>query len=200
LISISVLTVLGIFGIVCLYRWRRQCRQRRERILRERVAYMLWVTAMGPEGARHPLADLGPPRPAPAPDPSVDVLIAEDDPNVRFAMRRLLEGRGYTCAEAQDGLEAVDIARQHPPRLVLMDLMMPGLDGFSAAQQLRADPRTRAARIHCLTGLDFPAARVAARQAGCEGFLTKPVDSDGLLDVVRTELHPVRQHGDAVLN
>jgi CheY-like chemotaxis protein len=215
LICISVLTVLGVFGLVSVCRWCRQRRRRRERVLRERVAYMLWVMAMGPEGTRHPLAELGtsrpvglppagrtisPPRPATLPDRSVDVLIAEDDPDVRLAVRGLLEGRGYTCAEAGDGREAVDVARERPPRIVLLDLMMPGVDGFTAAQQLRADPRTRGARIHCLTALDFPAARVAAREAGCEGFLTKPVDWDGLLAVVRTALHSAREPSEAALN
>ena len=120
---------------------------------------------------------------------SIDVLIAEDDPIVRLAVRRLLEAEGYTCAEAEDGREAVEIAQQCPPRLVLMDLMMPGLDGFSAAEQLRSFPQTRDVPIHCLTALDFPAARRAAERSGCEVFLTKPFDLDGLLDVVSTALH-----------
>jgi CheY-like chemotaxis protein len=121
---------------------------------------------------------------------SIDVLIAEDDPDVRFAVRQILEREGYTCAEAEDGRAAVEIARQSPPRLILMDLMMPGADGFSAAEQLRADPRTRGIHIHCLTALDFPAARRAAHRSGCEGFLTKPVDLESLLDVVNAALVP----------
>jgi CheY-like chemotaxis protein len=120
---------------------------------------------------------------------SIDVLIAEDDPVVRLAVRQMLEAEGYTCAEAEDGREAVEIAQQCPPRLVLMDLMMPGLDGFSAAEHLRSLPQTRDVPIHCLTALDFPAARRAAERSGCEVFLTKPFDMDGLLDVVSTALH-----------
>ncbi len=120
---------------------------------------------------------------------SFDVLIAEDDPVIRLAVRHLLEGEGYTCAEAGDGREAVEIAQQCPPRLVLMDLMMPDVDGFTAAEQLRSHPRTRDVPIHCLTALDFPAARRAAERSGCEVFLTKPFDMDGLLDVVSTALH-----------
>ena len=119
----------------------------------------------------------------------IDVLVAEDDPVVRLAVRQLLEGEGYTCAEAEDGGEAIDIAQQCPPRLVLLDLMMPGVDGFTAAEKLRSDPRTCNVPIHCLTALDFPAARRAAERSGCEVFLTKPFDVEGLLDIVSTTLH-----------
>jgi CheY-like chemotaxis protein len=120
---------------------------------------------------------------------AIDVLVAEDDPVIRLAVRRLLEDEGYTCAEAEDGREAVEIAQQCPPRLVLLDLMMPEVDGFTAAEQLRSHPRTRDIPIHCLTALDFPAARRAAERSGCEVFLTKPFDVDGLLDIVSTALH-----------
>jgi CheY-like chemotaxis protein len=120
---------------------------------------------------------------------SIDVLIAEDDPLVRLAVRHLLEAEGYSCAEAEDGREAIEIAQQCTPRLVLLDLMMPGLDGFSTAEQLRSLPQTWNVPIHCLTALDFPAARRAAERSGCEAFLTKPFDMDGLLDVVSTALH-----------
>ena len=119
----------------------------------------------------------------------IDVLVAEDDPVVRLAVRQLLEGEGYTCAEAEDGREALDIAQQCSPRLVLLDLMMPEVDGFTAAEQLRSDPRTCDVPIHCLTALDFPAARRAAERSGCEVFITKPFDVEGLLDVVSTALH-----------
>lgn len=123
------------------------------------------------------------------PRKSIDVLIAEDDPLIRMAVRQLLEDQGYTCAEAEDGQEAIECAQQCPPRLVLMDLMMPDVDGYTAAERLRAHPRTRNVPIHCLTALDFPAARRAAQRSGFEVFITKPFDMDGLLDVVSTALH-----------
>jgi CheY-like chemotaxis protein len=123
---------------------------------------------------------------------SIDVLIAEDDPDVRRMLRVLLECDGYTCAEAEDGWEAMAIARETPPRLVLLDLMMPGLDGFSVARQLRSDPQTRTVHLCCLTALDYPEARREARRAGCEVYLTKPFHLDGLLDVVSTALNSGR--------
>jgi CheY-like chemotaxis protein len=113
------------------------------------------------------------------PRASIDVLIAEDDPVIRLAVRQLLEDEGYTCAEAEDGRDVLDIALQYPPRLVLLDLMMPEIDGFTAAEELRSNPLTHDVPIHCLTALDFPAARRAAERSGCDVFLTKPFDVDG---------------------
>src|SRR5947209_5498798 len=120
----------------------------------------------------------------------VDVLIAEDNPFTRKSLRGLLERQGYTCVEAEDGLRAVELALSAPPKCVLLDLVMPGLDGFAVARRLRADPRTSAAHIHCLTGLSDPAAREQARQAGCEAFLTKPLDMEVLLEVLRPSAGP----------
>src|SRR5262249_55498807 len=84
---------------------------------------------------------------------AVDVLIAEDDAPTREGIRRLLEQQGYRGAEAGDGREAWELARRPLPRCVLLDLRMPALDGLAVACQLRADPRTCGAAIHCLTGL-----------------------------------------------
>jgi DNA-binding response OmpR family regulator len=114
----------------------------------------------------------------------MDVLIAEDDAITRLTLRQLLENEGYQCAEADNGRDAVDIARQRPPRLALLDVMMPGLDGFAAARLLRAAPETRGVPILFLTGRDDRSARAAARRAGKTTFLTKPFDYGELLDVV----------------
>jgi CheY-like chemotaxis protein len=118
----------------------------------------------------------------------IDVLIVEDDAITRLTVRQLLESEGYSCAEADDGREVLEIAVQCAPRLVLLDVMMPGMDGFTVARQLRSDPRTRGIRIHFLTGRDDPDARRAARRAGGADLLTKPFDFDGLLDTIRIAL------------
>lgn len=120
---------------------------------------------------------------------ALDVLIAEDDALTREALRRLLEGEGYRCAEAETGDAAVQIAQASPPRLALLDVMMPGPDGFTIARQLRTDERTRAVHIVFLTARDDPQARQAAHQVGCDMMLTKPVDFDGLLDAVSIALY-----------
>lgn len=118
------------------------------------------------------------------PSNAVDILIIDDDASTRTGLRRLLEGRGYRCAEADNGPDAVALARDHPPQCVLLDLLLPGLDGFTVARRLRADLRTFAAHIHCLTGLRDDLIREQARLAGCEEFLTKPVDAVDLLEVI----------------
>jgi CheY-like chemotaxis protein len=124
---------------------------------------------------------------AEAPTAPVDVLIVDDDPLVRKALRAVLERAGYHCEEASDGAEAMDQALRNPPRCVLLDLIMPGLDGFGVARRIRSDPRTRGARLHCLTGRTDQEARTQALQAGFETYLVKPVSPSQLLDVVRRE-------------
>jgi two-component system phosphate regulon response regulator PhoB len=119
---------------------------------------------------------------------TIDVLITEDDPSLRQMLRHQLERQGYRCAEADNGREALEIARQSPPRLVLLDLMMPVLDGFAAAQQLHEDPRTHDVPIYFLTACADPIVRRKAQRIGSEAFLTKPLDCADLLDVVRVAM------------
>lgn len=124
-------------------------------------------------------------RPDELPHASIDVLIADDDAHLRGSVRLLLEAQGFTCAEAADGPQTVTIARKLAPRCVLLDLGMPGLDGFAVARRLRMDPRTRHAHVHCLTGHADPSSRRQAEAAGCELFLTKPVDPTAVVAAVR---------------
>jgi|SRR5262245_9143597 len=116
--------------------------------------------------------------------PTVDILIADDDPVLRTGVRRLLEREGYRCSEAGEGRQTVEVARRERPQCVLLDLAMPHLDGFAVARLLRTDPRTHSVHINCLTGLVDRVAREQAHLAGCEAFLTKPVDATALLDIV----------------
>jgi CheY-like chemotaxis protein len=127
---------------------------------------------------------------AEAPGAVVDVLIADDDDLLRASMRTFLELQGLTCAEAGDGHQAVEVAHSCLPRCVLLHLGMPGLDGFAVARHLRADPRTRGAHVHCLTGQVDPLRRLQAEQAGCELFFTKPIDPDVVLQAIRGETAP----------
>jgi CheY-like chemotaxis protein len=118
------------------------------------------------------------------PSDSVDILIVDDDASTRAGLRLLLERRGYRCAEANDGRQALALAREQSPRCVLLDLLLPGVDGFTVARRLRGDLRTFSMHIHCLTSLRDDRVREQALRAGCEQFLTKPVDPAELLAVV----------------
>ena len=118
----------------------------------------------------------------------VDVLLVDDDDALRRSLRRLLERAGYTCAEAGGGPQAVWCARRRLPQCVFLDLAMPDGDGLAVARRLRADPGTRRAHIHCLSRHADQAVRREARQAGCELFLTKPVEAPTLLDVVHSQV------------
>jgi two-component system, cell cycle response regulator DivK len=102
------------------------------------------------------------------------VLIAEDHEDSREAMRTLLEALGYEVVEAADGREAVERARAARPDLVLMDLMMPVMDGFQATRQIRADPALHGVPIIAVSAL--AGARQAVLEAGCDELVAKPID------------------------
>jgi CheY-like chemotaxis protein len=119
---------------------------------------------------------------------AVDILIAEDDHLTRSSLRSLLEREGFRCAEADNGREALVLARRDPPQAVFVDLGMPELDGFAVARHLRSDPLTREAHMNCLTGCHDPAARALAQEVGYETYFTKPVEVPRLLEVVHRQV------------
>lgn len=118
------------------------------------------------------------------------VLIVDDEPHVRLLVKRIL-GEDYIVFEASDGVEAIDIARTEFPDLVLMDIMMPGLDGYSACYQLKEDKATRAIPVIMLTGICHELNRKLGQQMGADGYITKPFDPEELLDVVNQHESPV---------
>ncbi len=113
------------------------------------------------------------------------VLIVEDYADSRFMMARLLEMSGFRVLEAADGREAVEIAERECPDVVLMDLQMPVLDGFTATSIIRrieSTCRVPVIAVSAQSGEDYIA---AARRVGCDHFVAKPVDFDLLLELVR---------------
>jgi CheY-like chemotaxis protein len=118
-----------------------------------------------------------PSQPAPGSAGQVpSVLVVEDDEMSRHAMVRLLQMLGYRAEQADDGRRALEMARASHPRLVLMDLSMPGMDGLEAIRLFRDDPSLQEVPIVALTGNVSPAAREAVAKTGAAGFLEKPVD------------------------
>ena len=108
------------------------------------------------------------------PDAPPVVLIAEDHEDSRDALRTLLDALGYRVLVARNGAEAVEVARAARPDLILMDMMMPAVDGFEATRTLRADPGFREVPIVAITAME--GAREAVFEAGCSDVVVKPID------------------------
>lgn len=108
-------------------------------------------------------------------DPTT-VLIVEDNADNREIYCTILRHHGYRVAEAETGEEGIRVAHEVLPALVLMDVSMPGIDGFEATRRLKADPRTAAIPVVALTAHALAEDRQRALQAGCDGYLAKPVE------------------------
>jgi putative two-component system response regulator len=116
------------------------------------------------------------------------ILVVDDLSENREILTGLLEPEGYQVETARDGAEAFERATAHPPDLILMDVTMPRMTGLEACRRLKADPRTELVPIVLVTGLLAREDRLAGIDAGCDDFLTKPVDSEQLLARTRTAL------------
>src|SRR5688572_30775275 len=103
------------------------------------------------------------------------VLIIDDDADYRRVVGELLQAHGWSVLEAGEGEQGLAIARQHRPEIVLCDLLMPRGNGFLVCRALRNDPTLRHTKIVVTSGRDYEAARLAAREAGAEDYLTNPV-------------------------
>jgi len=112
-------------------------------------------------------------------------LVVEDFEDSRFMMRRLLEMAGYNVLEASDGEQAVKIAVESRPALILMDLSLPKLDGLSATRQIRQKKGLKAVPIVAVSAHDSPESRTEALAAGCDEYVTKPIDFDHLTQLLQ---------------
>jgi PAS domain S-box-containing protein len=104
------------------------------------------------------------------------ILVVDDLPGSRELLCDMLDGHGYELLSAAGGAEALAIARARCPDLILLDVMMPDIDGFQVCRELRADPHTAHVPVIIVTALDDRKSRLAGLAAGCDDFITKPVD------------------------
>lgn len=104
------------------------------------------------------------------------VLVVDDQAPSRDAMADALRPLGYEVLHASDGWEGMSLARERLPDVILLDILMPGLDGYEVCQQLKADEETRLIPIVFLTGLDSRQARLRGLEVGATDFLSKPFD------------------------
>ena len=107
-------------------------------------------------------------------------LVVEDFEDSRFMMRRLLEMAGHAVVEATDGEQAIQMALEKHPDVILMDLSLPKLDGLAATKRIRARRGFRNVPILAVSAHDGPDSRAAALEAGCNDYVTKPIDFDQL--------------------
>jgi len=113
------------------------------------------------------------------------VLVVDDEPGVRLLVRRLLN-RDCEVLEAQDGVEAVDLARSQKPDLILMDMMMPKMDGLSACCAIKQDAATKDIPVVMLTAVAYELnQRLSQSVMGASGYITKPFTVESLLSTVR---------------
>jgi CheY-like chemotaxis protein len=116
------------------------------------------------------------------------ILLVEDNEMNRDMLARRLARRGYEVAAAIDGEQGVAMARSDAPALILMDMSLPGLDGWEATRQLKAAPDTRGIPVIALTAHAMAGDREKALAAGCDDFDTKPIDFGRLVGKIEALL------------
>ena len=112
------------------------------------------------------------------------ILIVEDNPKSLELFRALLQLSGYATLEATDGRQGVELAKKKRPDLILMDVQLPVMSGLEATRILKADGDTREIPIVALTAYAMGEEEERIRQAGCDGYITKPIDVQGFLEEV----------------
>ena len=111
------------------------------------------------------------------------VLIADDEPNIRSVVARMLD-KDYIVLEATNGKEAVDIAGRERPDIILMDLMMPEMDGYTACSLIKADQATKMIPVIILTAIGHEFNRKFAMEMGADAYITKPFTPQVLADAI----------------
>ena len=115
------------------------------------------------------------------------VLVVDDEATIRRVIVGIL-GKEYVVLEAVDGEAALEIAKRQKPDLILMDLMMPKMDGYTACTALKADQATKAIPVVMLTAVGNELNKKLAKEVGGDGYITKPFTPQELLDVVKNLL------------
>jgi CheY-like chemotaxis protein len=116
------------------------------------------------------------------------ILVIDDNPANLRLLRLLLTAESYTVRTATDGADALAVLREFSPRLILMDLQMPGLNGFDLTRQLKADAATRDIVIVAITAYAMKGDEEKARAAGCDDYVSKPIDTRALPALIARHL------------
>jgi two-component system alkaline phosphatase synthesis response regulator PhoP len=111
------------------------------------------------------------------------ILIADDEAGIRLTLGKTLD-KDYVVLEATNGEEAVEIAKGQKPDLILMDLIMPKMDGYAACSQIKADQATKGIPVVILTAVGHELNKKFATEMGADGYITKPFNIQELIDVI----------------
>jgi two-component system, cell cycle response regulator DivK len=104
------------------------------------------------------------------------ILLIEDNAQNRYLVTFLLQARGWEVVQAQDGPSGLALAQQIDPALVLLDIQLPGMDGYAVARALRAIPKFNSVPVVAVTSYAMPGDRERCVESGCDGYLEKPID------------------------
>jgi two-component system alkaline phosphatase synthesis response regulator PhoP len=116
-------------------------------------------------------------------DTKKKVLIVDDEPNVRRLLHSILS-KNFEVFEAEDGRQAIEMANTQKPDVVLMDMMMPKMDGLTACHMIKNDPATKSIRVIMVTAIGFELNVKLSQQMGASGYVTKPFLSEDLLNKI----------------
>ena len=116
---------------------------------------------------------------------SKTVLIVEDNELNMKLFHDLLDAHGYQILQTKDGMEALDIARQHHPDLILMDIQLPEVSGLEVTKWLKEDPDLRAIPVVAVTAFAMKGDEERIREGGCEAYLSKPISVGKFIETVR---------------
>jgi two-component system, OmpR family, alkaline phosphatase synthesis response regulator PhoP len=112
------------------------------------------------------------------------ILVVEDDPKSLTLTKDLLQVSGFNTVQAVDGQQGVDKAKSEKPDLILMDIMMPKMDGYTACRAIKSDPLTKSTPIVMLTAVGYELNKKLAESMGADGYLTKPVNRADLVAAI----------------
>ena len=112
------------------------------------------------------------------------VLLIEDNEQNRYLVSFLMQARGWEMVQAEDGPTGVALASQVDPALILLDIQLPGMDGYAVARALRSDPKLAGTPIVAVTSYAMPGDRERCLAAGCNGYIEKPIDPQTFTAVV----------------
>ncbi len=116
------------------------------------------------------------------------VLIVDDSPTETYKISQMLSKHGYEVLTAETGEKGIELARAEMPDVVLMDIVMPGMNGFQATRQLTSDDRTGKIPVIIVTTKDQETDRLWGERQGARGYLTKPVTDDTLVNAIKSVL------------